>query len=298
MSSFANVDNQYKCVKRLRKEDILALREWLKSQPHLPSITELELILFLNSCNFSNEATKTCIDNYYTVRKHCPEFFAARNPCQADLKFLMNVITMFPLPKQTPEGYTVYYSGINDSDTDKYHLNNVVKLFDMMVSFDLKEKGAVPGHLIIVDLNNFTLGHMMKMSIVSIKKYLFFLQEALPVSLKGLHYVNAVPFMDKLLALFKPFMKKELLDMLQIHSGKNETLFNIVPKDCLPNELGGSVGTLRDLHNEFYNKLCKNEKFFAEEESAVVDENLRPGKPKNVGEIFGVEGTFKKLDID
>jgi hypothetical protein len=35
-----------------------------------------------------------------------------------------------------------------------------------------------------------------------------------------------------------------------------------------------------------------------EEETLRVDESRRPGNAKSKGNVFGVEGSFQKLDID
>lgn len=68
--------------------------------------------------------------------------------------------------------------------------------------------------------------------------------------LKGLHFLNTVSFMDKILALMKPFMKKELMDVLYLHSSV-DTFTKFVPLELLPNECGGKAGGLLELKSIF-----------------------------------------------
>lgn len=48
----------------------------------------------------------------------------------------------------------------------------------------------------------------------NIKSFLQFVQEAIPIKLKAIHVLNSVYFVDKILAILKPFMKMELMKMV------------------------------------------------------------------------------------
>ncbi|CAH1982465.1 unnamed protein product [Acanthoscelides obtectus] len=122
-------------------------------------------------------------------------------------------------------------------------------------------------------------------------------QEGMPIRLKSLQYFNIPSFMDKILALMKPFMKKELYDSIQIHTTM-ESLYAQVPKDILPQEYGGSCESLKNLHDKFLKLMAESEDLFKFQETQLADESKRPGKPKSISDVFGMEGTFKKLEVD
>lgn len=52
---------------------------------------ELEIILFLHACLYSQEYSKSVIDLYWTVRTHCPEIFNGRSPLSPELQKHMNL---------------------------------------------------------------------------------------------------------------------------------------------------------------------------------------------------------------
>lgn len=53
--------------------------------------------------------------------------------------------------------------------------------------------------------------------------------------------------MDKVLALMRPFMKKELMDVMHLHSTMDTFIDKHVPGKMLPNEYGGEAGTVKDI---------------------------------------------------
>lgn len=56
-------------------EDLQALRDWIRKQPHLRARTDdHHLLQFLRGCKFSLEKAKEKIDNFYYLRSKYPEF--------------------------------------------------------------------------------------------------------------------------------------------------------------------------------------------------------------------------------
>lgn len=56
---------------------------------------------------------------------------------------------------------------------------------------------------------------------------------------------------------------------------------------------------MHTISDNSYKLINENRDVFLKEESERrVNEKLRPGKPKGAGDLFGVEGNFKKLDFD
>ncbi|XP_055528169.1 alpha-tocopherol transfer protein-like isoform X2 [Wyeomyia smithii] len=293
----ADVENEYKKFPELKREDVQKIREWMEKQPHLPKITDLEIILFLHSNYHRIESTKTTIDSFYTCRTHVPEFFDARDITSRELHTVMDLVTIIPLSIPTKDKYTVIFGKLLISDATLFSFESTLKFLTMIAEVVQRENGAVHGYTFVLDMEGVTMGHVTKLSIGTVKKFLHFLQEAMPVRLKGIHLTNVVPFIDKILILIKPFMKKELLAILHLHS-TNESLYPFVQRDCLTSELGGKAGSLMTLRDNFNMHMVEARDYLLEEEKKKAIEEKRPGKPKDSGSIFGMEGNFKKLDID
>lgn len=65
-------------------------------------------------------------------------------------------------------------------------------------------------------MQNVTLGHLLRVSVRSIRKFFYYVQECLPGKLAEIHIINTVGFFDKVLALIKPFMKGDIMQRVSL----------------------------------------------------------------------------------
>ena len=84
----------------------------------------------------------------------------------------------------------------------------------MVLDLWMYQKGTISGHILLFDVGNVRFGHATRVSLTGMKKFTVYMQNGLPVRLKGIHLMNATPALNIFLTMSKPFVKKELLDMV------------------------------------------------------------------------------------
>lgn len=82
-----------------------------------------------------------------------------------------------------------------------------------------------------------------------------------------------------------------------LHSNKTDMLKDI-PLKYLPREYGGENSSIEEILDVWEKKLDEYREYFKNNEQYGVDEMLRPGKAIDFDSMFGLEGSFRKLDVD
>lgn len=103
-----------------------------------------------------------------------------------------------------------------DPNPNKFDCLECLKYLFMTCEIQTVIHGTSEGMVVILDAVGLSLSHIANISInlMGMKKVLFYIQEAAPVRLKAIHVLNTMPMVDTLLNLVKPFMKKELLNLV------------------------------------------------------------------------------------
>ncbi|XP_071526879.1 alpha-tocopherol transfer protein-like isoform X14 [Panulirus ornatus] len=284
-----------------RAQDIEHIRDWLKHQPHIKARTDDWTILrFLRGCKFSLERTKEKLDMYYTCKTLCPEWYKNRDPQDKKLRSILELGALLPLNGSSVRGARTVLARMGLPQAVVYNMDELTQGSQLMLELLMEEDEAVSitGIEIIIDIEGMTFTHVAQMTPVFIKKAMTMLQEGYPVRPKGLNYINTPAAFDTVFNIFKSFMKEKMKRRVHIHGSDLESLYKEVPKEVLPVEYGGTNGTIEEIKKYWLDRVDARRDWLLDDENYGVDESKRPGKAKTSADLFGIEGSFRKLTVD
>lgn len=300
-------------------EDVQALKDWIAKQPHLRARTDDQfLVNFLRGSKHSLERAKEKLDLCYTMRTSMPEMFTTEDPLSPRNMELISMGNMLPLPKTaTPDGPRIIMMRFS-ADPSTYTMEEMMRVQSFIQAIMMYEDDhmMVAGQVGFIDLKGASVGHFTQFTPSLMKKFAVMTQDGSPVRMKGFNYINVPSFFESVFGFFKSFlnekMKKRVSDeivfykeirfylyllQLIIHSDV-ESLYKEIPKEMLPVEYGGNNGTIDDLVKYWQNKIVEYRDYLLEEAQFGTDESKRQKPLKQHDALFGVEGSFRKLDVD
>ncbi|XP_046459118.1 alpha-tocopherol transfer protein-like [Daphnia pulex] len=285
-----------------RTESVLALREWAKKQPHLQAmpLDAKFLLRFLRGCKYSVETVKKKLDLTLTLRTALPEFFDGWDPMSPQNQAILSLGGTFPLPGYDHLGRKVLFGRPGVADPNKFKFEDIQRV-GLMISellCDEDEQLFITGMVVLVDLEGFTMSHVTSTPIAMMKKLMPCFEDAAPIRPKSMNYIHNASIFTVINNLFSGLMKEKMRKRLHMHGDDMESLYKEIPKEILPKDYGGENSSIAEL-TAVWKKKCEDRREFLIASSKMrSDESKRPGKPKTSDELFGIEGSFRKLNVD
>ncbi|KAG7303408.1 hypothetical protein JYU34_011923 [Plutella xylostella] len=284
-------------VKRIR-ESLDAVDDWCQKQSHLVQKNLNRNILerlFLMSRG-SVEGTKKRIDGLFTARGMMPELSLNRTVEEFDR--FWDGINYVPLPKLCQsDSSRVMVTQLLTDNIDDFNLLTYFRYCFLVGEYRLHFDYSLSERYII-DLKNFSLSHLSKVSPMTVKKSEVLATEGFGTKIKGIHILNAPPFVDKVVFLLKSALKEKVASRLHVHSTYAD-LHKHIPKEILPRDYDGDEQSVSKLAAQWKDELRTDaaRKLIKELDNLRTDETKRQTGKFNE-EYLGMPGSFRTLSVD
>ncbi|VVC96104.1 unnamed protein product [Leptidea sinapis] len=283
-------------------ESVSAVQEWAQKQEHLKGALKYihqgvleRLLLFAKG---SVEATKKKLEKLLTYRNMMPDLCSGRSIKEFE-KF-SEFGTFVPLPKMCPTDQSrIMVTQVFSADKlEDFNLLTYFRYCFLMGEIRL-HYDYWNSERYIIDLSNMSFGLLSKLvNPAVIKKAEILCTEVYGTKIKGIHFVNAPSYVDKIVLVVKQGLKAKVATRIYVHNSYAD-LHKYIPKEILPEDFDGDGPSLIKLAEQWKEMIKSDEsvKIFTNAEKWVSDESKRTSSTFNE-EYLGMPGSFRKLDLD
>lgn len=190
-------------------------------------------------------------------RKKCPKLFSNRDVLSDAFRDAQKVAQVFPMPKATPEGYEIVIFRLKDTNPRNFITKNILRSnVTMLDAKFLTDASSVTGAIGLIDLTGFTFKHFVKaFSNFSMQNYYGkFVHQAAPWKPIRFHAVHCPAILKRFMSFVGPRVRRDYMELANFHDNY-EINDEALPKEFIPNEFGGTAGSIDDLHNDWLKVL-------------------------------------------
>lgn len=211
------------------------------------------------------------MEKYFVMKREMPEFFSNRDLASDEIQHTLDSLNFVGLPI-TPSNCNLVLIKLRSHDPKDYVFDAAVKTYIMKAEAYAFSNGPRDGMIFLDDLEGASIWHLFRPSLSSIRKGMRFLQEGSPMNIEAIHVINCVWFLDKIVAMVKPFIRSEVFNKVHFHPPNMDwEKFHekYIPKSCLPSDYGGDLESIEELHNKQREELMEMRDYFIMEEGQV-----------------------------
>lgn len=233
---------------------------------------------------------------YFSLRTKIPQVLRDRDPKSADLQQAHDYCNYFPMPELTPDFNRILISTDLSSDTSAFNFDSYQKMIFMTADILLSEDYSL-GQIYVFNWDTFTWGHMAAMPLQAVKYLELIARSAYSCRIKSIYIINAPGIIDKILNVLMPVISPKIAARIHAFPKGSDKIFDHIPRQYLPSDLGGTGASVKELTGSWRQKIDEYRDWFLQQEKFHSDETKRPAETI-ASELFGVDGSFKKLSID
>ncbi|VVC91866.1 unnamed protein product [Leptidea sinapis] len=260
-------------------------------------VADQKIASFLRGCKHSLERTKEKLDMSYTLRTLAPEIFQKRDPLDPKIQKILTKGIILPLKRCENDGCRPILTRFDCELAPECSIEDMVKVCFMVIEVLIEEDDniIICGEELVSDLKKTGFALVTQFTAPFAKKLVTSFEKGLPVRMKAFYFLNPPTGIETAFFILKFFISEKLKK--RVHNQNSKGAYDQIPQELLPQEYGGNNGSIEELIEYWKTKLESYRDWFLAEEESRSNESLRPNEPKTTSSLFGVEGSFRKLDL-
>ncbi|XP_044743106.1 alpha-tocopherol transfer protein-like [Chrysoperla carnea] len=264
-----DLDDEYKKIaeSELREtpenvqEAVEKLRELIRAEENLsiPLDDETFLYKFLRPCKFYAESAFVRMKNFYKFKLKHEKMCSNLLPSNEQNVFKQGIITFMPKRDRFKRRIMIIQSGYKWKPK-QCSLEEIFKAVMLALEAAMYEpRTQVTGAVVILDMEGLSLSHVYQFSPQFAKMVLDWVQECVPLRLKGVHIINQPFIFNMLYAIFKPFLREKLRNRVYFHGKQRAQLVEYIGPESVPAAIGGKLEIPEIPGLVLYDILCEYE---------------------------------------